>query len=258
MTAAPDNQRARIRTAFASAPDYDGQARVQRDIAQQLAARIAELDLPSSPRVLEIGCGTGFLTQALSEIGLGGDWLITDIAPEMVERCRTRMENQPHQGQLSFAVLDGEHDTPVCQSFDLICSSLAVQWFDDTPAALTRMAEWLAPGGHVMVTTLGPDSFAQWRTAHVDEGVTPGTPHFASIDRFAALNPTSLLVDDHIEHHPDARSFIRSVKAIGAGTSRPDHRPLSPVQMRRVMDQFTKMGCAVTYQVVTCHIHRSK
>jgi malonyl-CoA O-methyltransferase len=251
-------RRERIRDAFAAAPDYDGQARVQREVADRLAARIALLDLPSVPRVLEIGCGTGFLTGALAETGLGGEWLVTDIAPEMVERCRARLGAPQHGPSLEFAVLDGEHGTPGDGPFDLICSSLAVQWFDDAPAALARMAGWLAPGGHLMVTTLAPGSFGEWRAAHEAEGITPGTPAFAPVDAFAALSPASLTVERQVERHPDPRAFLRAVKAIGAGTSHPSHRPLGPTQLRRVMTRFAQSGCEVTYEVVTCHLHRAR
>jgi malonyl-CoA O-methyltransferase len=230
------NQRERIQRAFAGAPDYDAHARVQREVANALAARIAGLDLAASPRVLEIGCGTGFLTGALAEAGIAGDWLVTDIAPEMVERCRTRMADVQGGPTIRFDVLDGEHGSLGEGAFDLICSSLAVQWFDDAPAALARLAASLAPGGHLVVTTLAPGSFTQWRAAHEAEGIAPGTPHVA----------------------PDARSFLRSLKAIGAGTSQPGHRPLSPAQLRRVMARFAQSGCEVTYQVVTCHLHRAR
>ena len=241
----------RIARAFAGARDYDRHARIQREVARDLAAQVVTLDLPARPRVLEIGCGTGFLTQALAEAGLGGDWLVTDIAPEMVGRCRERLGDSPRR---RFAVLDGEDGTPEGGPFDLIVSSLALQWFDDAPAALARMGGWLAPGGHCVVTTLGPGSFAEWRRAHEAEGLLPGTPVFASVEAFAC----DLAVENRIERHADARSFVHALKAIGAGTSAPGHRPLGPAQLRRVMAHFDRNGCAVTYEIVTCHLHRAR
>lgn len=249
------DQRTRIAKAFRAAHDYDRNARIQRMVAQRLAVRIAALDLPANPRILEIGCGTGFLTQALMDAGVSGDWQITDIAPEMVDRCRGRLGETPRR---RFAVLDGERDTPCGGPFDLICSSLAVQWFDDAPAALARMAGWLAPGGHCVITTLGPGSFAQWHAAHESQGVQPGTPRFAAIAGFAALEPHALAVEHLDERHDDAHGFVRALKAIGAGTPGPDHRPLAAGAMRRVMAAFERGGCAVTYEVVTCHLHRAR
>ncbi|MCJ2180379.1 methyltransferase [Novosphingobium album (ex Hu et al. 2023)] len=250
-----NGQRERIARAFAGAQDYDRNARVQRDAARALAERIATLDLPENPHVLEIGCGTGFLTQALGEAGVGGEWLVTDLAPDMLDRCRARLGGTPRH---RFAVLDGEHGTPEGGPFDLICSSLALQWFENAPAALARMAGWLAPGGHCVVTTLGPGSFAEWRAAHEALGLEPGTPAFAPVEAFATLGPESLTVENRIEHHESARAFLLAVKAIGAGTAQPGHRPLSPRELRNVMATFERGGCKVTYEVVTCHLHRAR
>ena len=248
-------RRDRIARAFAGAGDYDRNARVQRRVATDLAARIAALPLPPQPRVLEIGCGTGFLTQALADAGIAGDWLVTDVAPGMVARCRERLGETPRR---RFAVLDGEREAPGGGPFDLICSSLALQWFEDAPAALARMAGWLAPGGHCLVTTLGPGSFAEWRAAHAAEGLAAGTPAFAPVEAFAALGPEALLVENHVERHADAQAFLRAVKAIGAGTADPGHRPLSPPALRRVMAAFERQGCAVTYEVVTCRLRGAR
>lgn len=248
-------QRERIVRAFAGARDYDRNARIQRDVAQALAERIATLDLPDTPRVLEIGCGTGFLTQALGEAGVGGEWLVTDLAPDMLERCRARLGSTSRH---RFALLDGEHETPEGGPFDLICSSLALQWFENAPAALARLAQSLAPGGHSIVTTLGPGSFAEWRAAHEALGLEPGTPTFTPAEAFAALGPEGLTAENRIEHHESARAFLHAVKAIGAGTAQPGHRPLPPKELRGVMQAFERGGCKVTYEVVTCHLHRAR
>jgi malonyl-CoA O-methyltransferase len=229
---------------FSAAADYDRHARVQRVAARRLAERIAGLPLPPAPRILEIGCGTGFLTQALVEHGLAGEWLITDVSPAMIERCRARIGGAHGR---RFAVLDGEYGDPGGR-YDLVCSSLAVQWFDDQPAALARMRQWLRPGGHSIHTTLGAGSFAEWRSAHAAEGLAPGTPRFLPAERFSPLS-----VERHVERHSDALTFMRSLKAIGAHTSPRGHRPLSPDKLRRVMRRFEAAGSAISYEVVTCH-----
>ncbi len=249
--------RRRIERAFAGADGYDRHARVQQDVALDLADRIAALDLPDNPRVLEIGCGTGFLTRALVARGLGGDWLVTDIAPEMVERCRATVGEAAGR---RFAVLDGEYGIDPDGGYDLICSSLAMQWFDDHGAALARMVDALAPGGHCLFATLGAGSFVEWRAAHAAAGVTAGTPGFVDAAAIAGALPDRRIslatVEHRVEHHASALDFLRALRGIGAHTPADGHRPLGPAAMRRVMAAFEAGGCAVTYEVVTGHYGR--
>lgn len=249
--------RAAVSRAFGSASDYDGNANVQRIVAEALADRIAAQPLPKSPRVLEIGCGTGFLTQALLDRGIGGEWLITDLSPAMLERCRARIGDAPDR---TFAVLDGEYGTPDDGPFDLICSSLAMQWFDDERSAISRIMQWLAPGGQFLFTTLTSGSFAEWRAANEAEGLAAGTPHFLSAEALFAALPEAQAAPPQTavyrEHHDDARSFLHALKAIGAQAPAKDHRPLSPSELRRVMARFDEAGSTVTYEVVTCHFAR--
>lgn len=228
---------------------------MQRSVAATLATRIAALDLPASPRVLEFGCGTGFLTRALREAGVSGTWLVTDLAPAMIERARIALGPLP---DVEYAALDAERGPFPAGPFDLICSSLALQWFDDAPAALFRLSKLLAPGGHLIVTTLAPGSFAEWHAAHRAEGLEAGTPAFAPMEEFARLCDegldVALDVAPVIDRPGTARGFLRGVKAIGAGTPAGGHRPLTPPQLRRVMGQFDRNGGNVTYEVLTCHL----
>jgi len=251
--------RRQIRDAFSAARDYDRHARVQQVVARRLAKRIAALALPPQPRILEIGCGTGFLTQALIEEGLGGDWLITDIAPAMVERCRARIGDVAGLAESRrFALLDGEYGDPgTAGAFDLVCSSLVMQWFDDPAPALARKLGWLAPDGHCLFATLASGSFAEWRNAHEAEGLPCGTPRFPALDAMEAICPQArsgaLSVEQLVERHTSGLSFMRALKAIGANTAAAGHRPLPPADLRRVIRRFEEAGAAVTYEVVTGH-----
>jgi len=202
--------------------------------------------------VLEIGCGTGFLTEALITGGIGTDLLITDLAPAMVERCRARVGEA---GERRFATLDGEHGPqPDSGPFDLIVSNLTFQWFDDLASAVKRLGTWLAPGGHLLFTTLGEGTFAEWRAAHESEGLQAGTHLFPSAAELGSMaGMEEVQTECEVEVHDSARQFLRELKAIGAGTPGPGHRPLPPAALRRVSAAFERAGARATYEILTCH-----
>jgi len=237
----------RVAAAFDRAVDYDRHALVQRRVAEDLAATITDMPLPRAPRILEIGCGTGFLGASLIDRLVQGDWWMTDVAPNMVERARARFVGR---SDVRFAVMDGA-DPQLAGPFDLICSSLAMQWFADLPAAIARLRALLSPAGALVFASLAEGSFAEWRAAH--RGLRCGTPIYPAASELEALG-LSVSVDTFQERHRDARDFLGSLKAIGAGTARADHRPLMPSELHQVMARFDANGAVCSYVVATCAI----
>ncbi len=234
-----------VAQAFDRAADYDAHAGIQRTVARRLAGRVAALDLAAAPRVLEIGCGTGFLGAALIDRLPGAHWLMTDIAPAMLARTRARFAGR---AGIAYAPLDGEAPE-VAGGVDLIVSSLAAQWFADLPRAIDRWRRLLAPGGRIAFTTLAAGSFAEWRAAH--DGAEPGTPDYPDAATLAAIG-LDVTTETLPVRHADARDFLRSLKAIGAGTPRAGHRPLSPARLRAAMARFDASGATASYVVATC------
>jgi malonyl-CoA O-methyltransferase len=234
-----------IAAAFDRAVEYDRHAIVQRRVADALAGHIAALPLECPANVLEIGCGTGLLGAALIGRLAEAQWLMTDIAPAMVARAAARFADCP---RVSVAVMDGERPIGT-DSFDLICSSLAMQWFGDLAGAIMRLRARLAPGGLLAFTTLVDGSFAEWRAAHGDEQA--GVHDYLSATDLEAMG-LSVTIERHSVHHPDARDFLRSLKAIGAQSPRRGHRPLPPAALRGVMARFEATGATATYVVATC------
>ena len=244
----------RIAATFAAAaPDYDAHAVVQRHAAQQLALR-AKAQWPSlqppsqslthAPQVVEIGCGTGNLTAALWQAYPHAALLATDMAPAMVQACRQRMAALESGAEhMRFAVADGEHLD--CSAADLVASSLVFQWFADQSAALERLA---AQVPRLAVATVLDGTFGEWKAAHATLGVEDGVREFMTEDALRALCArigARCEVETVHEHYPDVLQFVRSLKAIGAGTARPGHRP---APLRRVLRAFPN-GISARYRI---------
>jgi malonyl-CoA O-methyltransferase len=247
----PADVAARFSTAAVS---YEGHASVQHGIASRLAARIATLDLPRRPRILEIGCGTGALTQRLGTRFADADWTITDLSPAMVRTARRALTLG---GVSRYRVMDGEDpdldEEPA--DFDLICSSMAVQWFGDPVRGLERLAARLAPGGHLAVALPVQGTFAEWQRAHEQLGLRARTLRFLDP---AALHPggddvqARTEVECVIDECGSARTFLRGLRRIGATAAQPGTRPLSAAQLRRVCTEFERAGARCSYRIAYC------
>ncbi len=218
----------------AAAASYDAHSAAQRHAAQKLMERIAPLGLPPRPRVLEIGCGTGHLTERLALHLPGATILATDLAPAMVAACRRRFGSC---ARIRFAVMDG------CRPaggdfFDLVCGNLVAQWFVDLPSACARLIACLAPGGVLALSLLGSNTFHEWKAAHARLGLTAGTlPLPSAATCRAALPPGEhrVEVERWLDCPADGIGFLRALRAIGADTPAFGHAPLTAGKLRRVL-----------------------
>jgi malonyl-CoA O-methyltransferase len=238
----------RVADAFSrAARQYETAATVQKEIATRLAARILAGPLASRPRVLEIGAGTGWLSRLLLEKIAGGEWLLTDISAAMLDQCR----GQIHDPRVRFTTADGEE--PPEGPFDLIVSSLTLQWLSNPRVALERLAARLSPGGTLAFATLGAQTFVEWRAAHETLGVPCGVRSFPTASEMEAWWPPGgrgHITEEHLlTHHDHGRAFARHLKALGARTPCPGYRPLPLSDFRRLLAQF-ETGCPVTYHVL--------
>lgn len=246
----------RISDAFgAAAAHYETHAGPQR-LAATLVADIAQRQRPDGvARILEIGCGTGFLTRDIQARWPGAALVATDIAPAMLEQAAAN-------GRVAgtFLTMDGEAPAFEGAWFDLILSSLAFQWFDDMGAAIARLVALLRPGGSLIFSTMGQGSFARWRAAHCACGLTAGVPDYPSLDALRDLlgeQADAFAFDESYTLPCDgARALIAHLKGIGAVVPGPGRRPLGPGDLRRVMAAFEADGGTDMYQILFARITR--
>jgi ubiquinone/menaquinone biosynthesis C-methylase UbiE len=90
--------------------------------------------------VLEVGCGTGQLTERLARPGFR--LTAIDIGASMIAAARRRLTG----AEVSFQVTSFEDLAAADASFDLVISSAAFHWIDPE-VAFTKSARLLRPGG---------------------------------------------------------------------------------------------------------------
>jgi len=243
--------KAAVTAAFSAAVDtYERRAEAQRDIATALAQRIEALALPTGARILEIGCGTGFLTRHLIALN-ARELVVSDISSAMVESCRASL---PHAVAAKFVVMDGEDAGAAGDGFDLVCSSLAFQWFGDLRAGLRRLSAQVAPGGYIVFSTLAADTFQEWRHAHTALSLEPALRSYPTVAALIDMLPSGAAVDVREDYHrrryADGQAFIAELKQIGAHLPEDTSRALNPGALRRVL-RSVEGGIDATYHVAS-------
>lgn len=220
----------------ARAPDYEQHADVQRAVAARLAQSLPEV---SRARVLEVGCGTGLFSRELLTRYPDGDFVLSDLSPEMLAECRGNLGEiaQP----VTFALAGGESGPG--GPFDVIAMSMALHWFADPIATLTELRRRLAPGGTLVFATLGPESFAEWRETLAGAGLPSG---LATMPELPGVFGDERLVPDFT-----TLGFLRRVKLVGGETPREGYKPLAAGALRRAIRAAdAKFGGRITWHIV--------
>jgi len=198
---------------------YDAAAALQERVRNELIGRLGELKVaPHS--ILDLGAGTGHGARALKRRYPGAQVVAVDIAPGMLECARRQSRWLRRFGRVradaySLPFRDG--------AFELVFSSLMLQWCDDLDVVFAEIARVLAPGGLLLFSTFGPGTLAELRDAwatsddnsnHVNHFFD--APALGSALMHAGLSEPVLDVDRIVARYPDAMSLMRELKAIGA------------------------------------------
>ncbi len=99
-------------------------------------------------RVLDVGCGDGFLAARLAQ--RVSDVTAVDVDAPVLQRAQARFATAPTRwvrGDIMTAEL------PSFDAFDAVVSNAALHHVDDARAALARLAGLVSPGGTLAVIT---------------------------------------------------------------------------------------------------------
>jgi ubiquinone/menaquinone biosynthesis C-methylase UbiE len=102
----------------------------------------------SSPRrVLDVGCGTGFLALRLAELGHTVTGI--DLAPQMIEQARRKAEQQGQQ--IDFRVGDASAIDLPDETCDFVLARHVIWNLPDPEQAVAEWRRVLRPGGRLLL-----------------------------------------------------------------------------------------------------------
>ena len=137
------------------ASTYDRSSEPQQAWASDVLARLE--GIAADAAVLDVGCGTGRVTEALLARVPHGRVLALDASPEMVALARERLGERAHVWCQDALELD--LDAPV----DVIFSTAALHWVSDHDRLWERLARALRPGGVLEAQCGGEGNIARVR-----------------------------------------------------------------------------------------------
>ncbi|TBV04479.1 malonyl-ACP O-methyltransferase BioC [Stutzerimonas kirkiae] len=237
-----------------AAASYDSVAGLQRDIGHALLGELPATT--SAGRWLDLGCGTGHFSRELARRWPAAEGVALDLAEGMLRHAR------PQGGAAAFIAGDAEALPLADASFDLLFSSLALQWCGDFAQVLREARRVLRSGGLLAFSSLCDGTLAElrdsWREvdghAHVNRFRSP--QDYQRLCAGSDLQVVSLHVSPLTVHFPDLASLTHALKALGAHNLNPG-RPgglTGRARLRALVRAYERLrqpeGLPATYQVI--------
>ncbi len=236
-----------------AAQTYDEYAVIHRRMAWQILQQLKESRW-AGRRVLEIGCGTGFLTRLILENYPQSQVTAVDLAEKMILIAK---QNSDPLKKVEWIVGDIEKMEWSENSFDLIVSNAAVHWLQQPCVLLKEWYRALSPNGKIIISTFGPNTLQElaylFQTVELEMGLVPELhilPFYAVKDwekAFQEAGYQQIVSKERWlrEQYPSVREFLYTIKSTGENFSNPRQNIITSSRvLRQVMNRY-----AFSYQV---------
>ena len=202
MAPSANNQPGKVHRSFQRALDtYAHNAHAQKAIAQ----RLVELFMSTQPlhthypRVLEFGCGTGFLTQSLTPYISADKAILNDLVPN----CEAFLKADYAQTQQFIAGDIETIDLP--QQLDLVCSASTIQWAQNPEHLLQKLASKMTSDSYLLLSSFSTQHFVELATLQQADSNNLSLSYWSAQQWQTALEPFFKV--NLIQHEPQIMWF---------------------------------------------------
>jgi len=232
-----------VNEAFSLAKEsYDSHSQIQAICAGRLAKSLDPWkDWVPAGAVLELGAGTGLLTQYLVEMYPTRKLVITDFSEELL--AINKAKHADKHPDIHFQLLDA-NNPEIDQSFALITHNFLTQWLEQPEQAMIKQSKLLKDGGLILCCFPSENSFPEWQTQCFRHGFPFTANKMPNPEKIGiALSFEPVLIDLHEDNetvnYDSALEFFNHFRKIGAQTATNTQR-LSPMQLRRIIQEWPK------------------
>ena len=257
MTSAVYLDKAKVRRSFAAAAQtYDGLAGLQRQVGLELLARFPQRQ-PGGV-LMDLGCGTGFISHQLAKDFFGQQMIALDIALPMLQTSRRKYSAMA----VHYLCADAEKLPIADNSIDQIYSNLALQWAQDLSASCVDFKRVLTKQGQLVFATFGPETLRELKTAwaKVDDFMHVNSFHSADQihDFLQAAGFKQVILESKLYEsaYPDVESLMRELKGIGAHNvnRQRNPRPTTKTQLKSMISHYPLQsagrGIVASYEII--------
>ena len=235
-----------------AAPRYDSAAHVQSYVAKNLLTKIAELSIHPA-HILDLGAGTGHTIPHLQALFPEALVLGLDFAYSMCVEAKKKMT-------VPLLCMDFDKLAFAPGSFDLVFSSLALQWSIDLSTSLREINAALAPQAYFAFTSLSIGSLVEldqaWQRIDQEKHIN----HFLSndaIEQHLAETGFELIEKTHERkqfEYDNVQAVLRSLKAVGANhVLHKENHGLNARKLLLLEDMYPRSAksqkCPLTYEI---------
>ncbi|MEF9951025.1 MAG: malonyl-ACP O-methyltransferase BioC [Clostridium sp.] len=228
-----------------NAKSYDQYAVVQKNMANALLSQI-KISKNTSINILEIGCGTGYLTNMLINYFPSGNITAIDIAEGMINEAKKNTSSI----NINFKCCDIE-EVNLNDTYDLIISNATFQWFNNLNSTINKLYRLLNENGVLLFSTFGENTFNELHSSYKKASLELNMPNYSCGQDFLSCNTlkniilrttnTKPTINEYTETHyfPSCSEFFKSIKKVGASNSNTSNRCLSPSYLKKVIDIYS-------------------